>query len=359
MTIPQAAPDSDRSLLDVILYLASLVSDPKVIDPLLDKVREVTARMRPNVPLEQPARQQLEYVREQITDHLLHRDLLRKFEPDELQQKLIERFGSEGNTPKAKQTLRQVILIFVAMVAYALISLPIGAVLPPAQRTLITPFFAMVGLFLGIGWLFWSGLRDFNPKVRQAYGLIAAGFILTGLAGLPAPLAAIFPDNTLFRYSVIMPLFVPANVCIYFGTQMFAQIVGVRTKLVSRVFVLATAVVLALAIVPLPHPSQEPSEIFFDATMAAIVVIIVLSGSSALLARQISRRTTAMYTKAMGWFSSTMAMVAIPFVLEAVLIFSMGRITGALLLATLAIFSAGGLLMIMSAYTFKRSSGST
>ncbi len=359
MTTSPAVPSQDRSLLDVILYLASLVSDPKVIDPLLDEVREITARMQPGVPLDLPTRQKLEHVRQEITDHLLHHDMLRTFKPDELQQKLIERFGGEGKTPKAKQTLRQVILIFVAMAGYALISLPVGAALPQAQRTLVTPFFSMTALFLGIGWLFWSGLRDFNPKVRKAYGLITVGFILTGLAGLPAPLAAIFPDNTLFRYSVIMPLFVPANLCIYLGTQLFAQIVGVQSRLASRGVVLTAAVLLALAVLPLPHPSQEPSELFFDATMAAIIIIIVLSGSSALLARQISHRTTAMYTKAMGWFSATMAMVALPFVLEAALIFFMGRITGALLLATLAIFSASGFLMIMSAYTFKRSSGST
>jgi hypothetical protein len=359
MSAPESAPNSDQSLIDIILYLASLVSDPKVIDPIMDEVRQVTANMQPGVPLDPAARQKLEHVRQEITDHLLHRDLLRTFAPDELQQKLVERFGSDGKTPKARQTLRQIILIFLATAAYTLVSLPIRAVLPPAQGMLITPFLAMVGLFLGIGWLFWSGLRDFIPKVRRAYGLIAAGFILTGLGGLPAPLAAIFPDNVLFRYSVIMPLFVPANLCIYFGTQMFAQIVGIKSKLVSRAAVLGVAVVAALAVIPLPHPSREPSEAFFDATMAAIMIIIVLAGSSALLALQIAHHTTAMYTKAMAWFSATMAMVAIPFVLEAVLIFCLGRFTGVLLLAVLAIFSAGGFLMIMSAYTFKRSSGST
>jgi hypothetical protein len=36
----------DREIIDEIIYLASLVSERRAIDPLLDKVRAVTARLQ-------------------------------------------------------------------------------------------------------------------------------------------------------------------------------------------------------------------------------------------------------------------------------------------------------------------------
>jgi hypothetical protein len=107
-------PETDQYLLDTVMFLASLSSEARVIAPLLEQVRDVTAKLQLGHKLNERDRRQLEHVSFQLRDHLLHRDAVRQFTPEALRDVLTERFGTQDTPPQRRQTLLDVGLILMA-----------------------------------------------------------------------------------------------------------------------------------------------------------------------------------------------------------------------------------------------------
>jgi hypothetical protein len=86
-------------------------------------------------------------------------------------------------------------------------------------------------------------------------------------------------------------------------------------------------------------------------------MIVLFASGSTWLAYKISRQTSVLYARAMGWFSITMELIAF-FMLFTVMpqVYVVGKIAGNLFYATAVEFSIAGILMIISAFMFKRSS---
>lgn len=352
--------NNGQRTIDEVIYLASLVSNPQIIDPLLDIVRDITAAMpSAKSPLNDYDQKRLGHVREQLIDHLMHHDTLRVFTLDELQQRLAENVNKEGQPPRRLQTLREVGYMlgvtFLSFVAGTLVT----ATLPFQQRLLVGLMFAMAALFGGISWLSWSGLQGFNLKLRRAYTWICLGYLVTGLGVMVAPLPLIFPEALIFRYGMIMPIFVPASLFLYFGTQIFARVVGVTSWAMSWRIVLSALLLTGGLTIFLPHPTQEPSELYFHSFLVSTFINAVLAIATSLLAYRISQRVAAMYAKAMRWFSITMITLAVPLLLYGMLVYFGGQLAGVSFAVMVLLFNIPGVLMLVSAYTFKRSGGST
>ena len=81
--------------LEIVLYLASLVSNPVEVDIILDNVRLVTARSQPGRPLPVKDRQILARVYAQLEDYLLHKDPLRAFAIDDLRKSIAKKFAPD------------------------------------------------------------------------------------------------------------------------------------------------------------------------------------------------------------------------------------------------------------------------
>jgi len=98
-TPPMHAPASilnSQQELDIVLYVANLVSNPTDIDLVLDRVRDITSRLQPG---EQPSpsdRETLKKVYEELEDYLLHQDPLRVFTREELRGRISKRFTLNG-----------------------------------------------------------------------------------------------------------------------------------------------------------------------------------------------------------------------------------------------------------------------
>lgn len=348
----------DRQLIDSVSFLASLVSDPVVIGPRLDVLREITAKLQPGATLTPGQQQQLIDVRLSLTDHLLHHDKLRSFTPETLAEALKRR----TDAPAQGQTLRDFSRIGIAVCASYVIALPVLILFAIPQPLLVSAMFSFATLYIGIAWLFWSGLRDFSSQLKRAYRWICAGYATTGLAVCVTPLVVAFPElseGVLFRYGVIMPSILIANILIWLGVQTFAQTLGTRSWLASWRIV-AAATVLTIITFVIPHPTPEPSELWFDMSFSSDILVVLFAGGSSWLAYKISRQTSAMYARAMGWFSASMALIVSAELIAVIpTMYLVGHITGQAFYWTALQFSIAGVFMVISAYMFKRSSGNS
>lgn len=79
------------SSVDIVAYVSNLVSSPSEIDPLLDKVRILTAGVDRNKPLAAADEKMLETVYLQIETYLLEKEIARKFTKDSLRQNIANR----------------------------------------------------------------------------------------------------------------------------------------------------------------------------------------------------------------------------------------------------------------------------
>ncbi len=91
---------ANTSAIDVVTYVASLASNPKAIDSLLEAVREITARMQPGQPLSPADQARLGQVCLGIEKYLVEQEPLRTFDQATLQEKINQRFP----TPSSSET---------------------------------------------------------------------------------------------------------------------------------------------------------------------------------------------------------------------------------------------------------------
>ncbi|HSE61377.1 MAG TPA: hypothetical protein VLA88_03715 [Candidatus Saccharimonadales bacterium] len=90
-TRPSTSPEG-ATAVDVITYLASLASNPREIDPILDRLREVTVRQGKNTTLTEADQAALAEVFQQLLRYLVEREPLRAFTREEILAKVHGQF---------------------------------------------------------------------------------------------------------------------------------------------------------------------------------------------------------------------------------------------------------------------------
>jgi hypothetical protein len=88
----RAGTKDTASALDVVTYIASLASEPRAIDPLLDPMREIGSRTEPGKPLSDADQTALAEVCRRIQLYLVQQDPLRTFDQASLREKIIHKF---------------------------------------------------------------------------------------------------------------------------------------------------------------------------------------------------------------------------------------------------------------------------
>jgi hypothetical protein len=83
-----ARPSDTATYLDSVNYAAQMVSDPEAIDPILDRVRVITARQRNNKDLKPTEKNELVEVYLKVEDYLINDDPLRNVSKDNLRSAL-------------------------------------------------------------------------------------------------------------------------------------------------------------------------------------------------------------------------------------------------------------------------------
>lgn len=84
----QHSAESIQTPVDLVTYAAELVSNPDDINPVLDKVRSITAHLKPNEPPSPEESKQLFKVYGQIETYLTTKEPLRTFTKEELRKRI-------------------------------------------------------------------------------------------------------------------------------------------------------------------------------------------------------------------------------------------------------------------------------
>jgi hypothetical protein len=93
-----AATTDKPTLITVITYLADLTSNPQDINSILDRLRQVTAKLRPGQSPDRAGQQTLVGIYHDIERYLVEREPLRQFTPDGIHQEVRHQFELDEAT---------------------------------------------------------------------------------------------------------------------------------------------------------------------------------------------------------------------------------------------------------------------
>lgn len=83
---------SKATALDVVTYTASLASNPREIDPTLDKVREISSRLKPGQALSLTDEKALSATYRELEQYLTEQESIRKFSTQDIRSRIRNRF---------------------------------------------------------------------------------------------------------------------------------------------------------------------------------------------------------------------------------------------------------------------------
>lgn len=342
-----------RSLVDIVIYLASLVSDPRVIDPHLDTVRLVTANLPPSGEPTPQQTQALLDVKRKIEEHLLTQDQVRVFTPESLQLQL-ENYISGGTTKRATRQLLGSIFAAVAgtgLVTWLLIYSGKGL----QVQVIGTAFFAM--LHISAAYLFVSVLRAFTTKLRIAFRWICVGMVLLGLSLVWQPIIELVGLRGTSAGSLMgftPPLI--AAIIMFWGIRLYAQLSGVSTKKVS-ILLLFAILVLSLVSIVLPHaPSKLPGNLY-SLVISIQVSTVAISATSGILLYKTSRRMSDLYsspTRSLQFAVGVAMLVSLYTYMFRIV--SGGLTAGAATFVIIGFVSLMGFAFLYSGYVFNKAS---
>ncbi|MDZ7744154.1 MAG: hypothetical protein U5K77_00105 [Candidatus Saccharibacteria bacterium] len=94
---PKQSSDQESSILDVIVYISSLASDNREIDPKLDTVRSITSQLKPGEQPSAEAEKRLLSVYKVLENYLINDDKLQKLDKKRLRDAVFEQTGVKIN----------------------------------------------------------------------------------------------------------------------------------------------------------------------------------------------------------------------------------------------------------------------
>jgi hypothetical protein len=340
-----------KTPIDINVYLASLVSDSRAVDPLLDPMRQVTASISSASELTEAQVTILNQVRHNLEDYLLTREPARFFTADSLQAQIDYHF--KGNNAR-----RAALMFFSILALTAAGTALVGWLIPTAQtqrlEVVITTCFAL--LHLGAALLFVLALKAFTARLRTAFVWICSGIVILGLSLVIQPLWAVF-GITGGAFAPLIELFpvVLSSVAFYRGAFLLAAIFisppnWLRPQ-VSGAIALAIGLLFGLLAFAINHAG-----IFVVAAIlhASLVVVLV---AAVILLRTALRRMTELYQKPIRRLNMAVG-VAMLVTLETLfnrLMFSGGGPASARLITFCLVVILGGTL-VLSGYLFNKAS---
>lgn len=344
----------DRQALELAIYLASLVSEVRAIDPMLDPVRQITARLAPGAPMPPDDQKTLEQVCHDLEDYLTTREKLRVFSPEQLQERITDfTHGAEHRSlRRVLAVMAGVAVVFILAVVFAPFALS------PATRGLTASSIFFMMVHLTAAWFFISALKTFAPTLRQAYLLIASGVVILGLTQIVQPVVNILnlqstPYNTLFS---VLPL-IPAYVFMFEGARRFAKVLQRQSRWLGPLTIVVGLIIALPLGLLIPHVSSGASEelldIIFALQIVNVTVVVVLT---ALLARIVGSLTT-LYARPVRLLL-VFAVISIGIGAYMLVVNALtGGIPSELMLIPLIVaIIANGFILLRAGYDFKRAS---
>ena len=288
----------DREQIDRITYLSSLVSKFEDVDPMMDVLRSITASWDGSTPLDAVDSRKLQALEQSLKDYLVHKDPLRAFTAESLEQQL----SSKKSARRTNTATRSLFVILAAsFAAAALAYLPILP-LPANERPLLAIPLFFVALHIGISWLYLTALKNFNQDTRKAFVLVVVGVVLFAVAfsHYAAIQAFHLQRYPIFQFAGLTWLVTVPFFCIYLGMRTYAKQLGVQSWALKMpiVVVVLIALVIPMGLIP-PVAHQERYVAVFQNTGGIGMPYFALLG--VLLVRKIRKVVTPVYARPMMW----------------------------------------------------------
>ncbi len=355
MTETTAATSSEsRRGLDLVIYLASQVSELKAADSMLQPIRQITARLAPNEPIADNDQKTIGEVSERLKQYLLTSETLRSFTPQQLEQRISD--FMHGAQRRVFFTVLKVtaVVTVVLIAAIMLVPAPIG--MATRGLTSSSTFFMMV--HLAAAWLFISALKTFAPELRQDYRLIATGVIILGLGQIVQPIVQVLklestPYNTLWS---VLPL-IPSYILISIGVQRFARLVGRTVRWLNLPVIIAALVIVTVLSFMVPHAQSSASAELMDIIISMQAVNVTIVTVLAILTYRIAGALTSLYARPVRWlFAFTIVSILIGLYMIPVNILTGGVIPQPLLIPLILGIIVNGFILLRAGYDFSRAS---
>ncbi len=347
-------------LIDEIILLASLASNRRVIDPILNDVRLITAHIQAGDALSADDQNRLSKVRQRLEDYLVDKDELRTFTRKSIQERIHDQFanGESGHLTPVGLAKRQLKVNLGVVAGVFAVSAAVLLAFSVSQWWLFAASCSVTAMFLSTCWLFLSGYKTFTTSLRQAYAWICAGVVMLGLA---AALWLIFTSLLpvyqvpVLRYGANYSLFGLAFIVAYVGLRVFAQTLKVKTRLTSLPVIVPSALLFCAVLAALPHVHTANDQ-YLPTTMVGVGLISFFGLVIAILARQVSVVVTDMYARALRWFGYGYGLSASIGAVCTVMLLLTGTGFGPKLVVIGMLYAMGGTLVFVSGYLFRLSS---
>lgn len=341
--------DDDHKLVSSVVYLSSLASELKEIDPALDTLRRITAAWDSTKPLSNEDRTDLTNLITHLKTYLIHDDPLRNFTAEQLDDRL-----ANGLTKKHKKAMgfTWIILscIFVSGLIFAL-----------PQFSLQNKAYLSVSVYLQLITLtniilYVSSLRNFKPELRTVFLYLCLGSFLIGadLVTYPA-IGLLKQSNTpLFEYGGITIGATLGLLSLYIGLVKYATILKLATHKTTIQTMIAAGLVIVIGVATalLRKPQNE---LLFGASVISVLGIGAFAFYSAKVTKQILHLLTPAYAKSLRAilpFFILSSWCATAFTIVMIII---GQLSGGPLTASLGFFAAPPLtIFLYSGYVFKK-----
>jgi hypothetical protein len=290
---------ADTTILDAITFVATLVSKTSEVDPQLDRVRTITAQ-RSAEELTKEDKHTLREVYSYLEDYLIKKEALRSFTRDSIREQVYDYLHG-----KRKSTLAlPLTVIWGIALGGVLISLIAPAsFVPTAVKPTLAATFFFVAIYSGAAWMFWTGLTNFKDEIRRAYLPICLGIALVGMTLLQTPIAVWLEQDTsvVFRYitsGLVIPI---AETLFYIGMRRFAQLGGVRSKLLSGTLVFGLCVGLSIVANILPRSDSGVPGWIMIVSLTLLASGAVLTFVTAIITGMVRQSLSLVYKRPMAW----------------------------------------------------------
>ena len=349
---------SGNQSIDRIVFLAGLASQRSAIDPILDRMREITANLPAGQELPNADQQELESVYTEIKDYLVRSDPLRSFTPESLEERVV---GYLRSSAPERRVLNQAGMLVALDTGVAVLFTVLGWLSWREQFFFIGVLPTMITHYAGIAWLFLSSLTTFRAELRRAYIWICAGIMGVGMG------AVLWTPYSLLPRVYYMPVFqsglaiwVIAVSCglIYIGVRKIGLVLNVKSVAMYPVLVLAITVAASALIAFLPH-GQVADAAHLGQVAAGFAATSVVSISIGRLCFTMRRSLTTAYAQAMVWLGAGHICAAVVAVVAIVVLFATGLGPGIKLGLVGGSCGVASVLLFVAGYKFKLSSHDT
>lgn len=297
-----------KHLVDHIVYLASLVSEPCRIDTILDKLRILTANAQ---DLSSEHVKTLRAIEAELKEHLIKEEKLRSFTAASLEANMDKYFAEANPVQAARKTVLGRLIGSVVAASVLTGVLAVSGVM----KGQVVLAFLIAALFVGLAFLFQSIKKDLVEQLHGSVNYLMAATIGTGLFALNFPIIAAnsyLESHPMFQHGGFLIGAVPVYVCYYLAFYLYAKQVGAKMPWVLKPSGAAmNALLVAIVAILLPHPVPVSHEAFFDLAVVGFSVSVYFSAIAAILGFIAIPKTTRRYSRSISFLVISMILQTI------------------------------------------------